>query len=109
MYPTNKDTSMSGTRPRVTVIGGAISRQEEEAYIKRGRDKSPRQKLLEVVVEVDGEYVNLSFRYEQVQFERIRRITGYLVGSLDRFNDAKRAEVADRQTHDLLDEIAEKE
>ena len=27
-----------------------------------------------------------------VGFERIRRITGYLVGTLDRFNDAKRAE-----------------
>lgn len=28
---------------------------------------------------------------EGVRFERIRRITGYLVGTLDRFNDAKRA------------------
>jgi len=33
------------------------------------------------------------------KFERIRRITGYLVGTLDRFNDAKRAEVADRVKH----------
>ncbi|MDU4961056.1 MAG: anaerobic ribonucleoside triphosphate reductase [Sporomusaceae bacterium] len=32
-------------------------------------------------------------------FERIRRITGYLVGTLDRFNDAKRAEVRDRVKH----------
>ena len=32
-------------------------------------------------------------------FERIRRITGYLVGTLDRFNDAKRAEVQDRVKH----------
>ncbi len=32
-------------------------------------------------------------------FERIRRITGYLVGTLDRFNDAKRAEEADRVKH----------
>jgi len=31
-----------------------------------------------------------------VKFERIRRITGYLVGTLDRFNNAKRAEVGDR-------------
>lgn len=30
---------------------------------------------------------------EGVKFERIRRVTGYLVGILDRFNDAKRAEV----------------
>jgi len=36
---------------------------------------------------------------EGVKFERIRRITGYLVGTLDRFNDAKRAEEADRVKH----------
>ena len=34
-------------------------------------------------------------------FERIRRITGYLVGTLDRFNDAKRAEVEDRVKHSV--------
>ena len=36
-----------------------------------------------------------------VGFERIRRITGYLVGTLDRFNDAKRAEEHDRVKHAL--------
>ena len=34
-----------------------------------------------------------------VKFERIRRITGYLVGTLDRFNNAKRAEEHDRVRH----------
>ncbi|MBN3491122.1 anaerobic ribonucleoside triphosphate reductase [Acholeplasma equirhinis] len=32
-------------------------------------------------------------------FDRIRRITGYLVGTLDRFNDAKRKEVSERVKH----------
>lgn len=36
---------------------------------------------------------------EGVGFERIRRITGYLVGDIDRFNDAKRAELFDRVSH----------
>ena len=36
---------------------------------------------------------------EGVKFDRIRRITGYLVGTLDRFNNAKKAEVNDRVTH----------
>ncbi len=36
---------------------------------------------------------------EGVGFERIRRITGYLVGTVDRFNDAKKAEVKDRIKH----------
>ena len=35
----------------------------------------------------------------EVGFERIRRITGYLVGTLDRFNNAKRAEEHDRVKH----------
>ena len=38
---------------------------------------------------------------EGVGFERIRRITGYLVGTLDRFNNGKRAEVEDRVKHGL--------
>lgn len=38
---------------------------------------------------------------EGVKFERIRRITGYLVGTLDRFNDGKRSEVNDRVKHNI--------
>nr|WP_077532331.1 anaerobic ribonucleoside-triphosphate reductase [Massiliimalia massiliensis] len=38
---------------------------------------------------------------EGVGFERIRRITGYLVGTVDRFNNAKRAEEHDRVKHGL--------
>lgn len=34
-----------------------------------------------------------------VKFERIRRITGYLVGTTDRFNNGKRAEEHDRVKH----------
>ncbi|MCL2171330.1 MAG: anaerobic ribonucleoside triphosphate reductase [Defluviitaleaceae bacterium] len=41
-----------------------------------------------------------------IPFDRIRRITGYLAGTLERFNDAKRAEVRDRTRHDF-NEIAE--
>ena len=36
---------------------------------------------------------------EGIGFERIRRITGYLVGTVDRFNNGKRAEEHDRVKH----------
>ncbi len=36
---------------------------------------------------------------EGVGFDRIRRITGYLVGTVDRFNNAKRSEERDRVKH----------
>ena len=38
---------------------------------------------------------------ENVKFDRIRRLTGYLVGTTDRFNNAKRAEEKDRVKHTL--------
>lgn len=38
---------------------------------------------------------------ENVGFERIRRITGYLVGTVDKFNNAKRSEEHDRVKHSV--------
>ncbi len=38
---------------------------------------------------------------EGVEFERIRRITGYLVGTMEKWNDAKRAEERDRVKHSM--------
>ena len=38
---------------------------------------------------------------EEVGFERIRRITGYLVGTMDKWNDAKKSEENDRVKHSL--------
>ena len=46
---------------------------------------------------------------KDVPFQRIRRITGYLVGTLERFNNAKKQEVKDRETHDVKDSIKENE
>lgn len=36
-----------------------------------------------------------------VKFERIRRITGYLVGTMEKWNDAKKAEERDRVKHSV--------
>lgn len=36
---------------------------------------------------------------EGIRFQRVRRVTGYLVGTLDRFNNGKRAEEHDRVKH----------
>lgn len=46
----------------------------------------------------DGELL-IAYRYPPAHFDRIRRITGYLVGTLDRWNDAKKAEEKDRVKH----------
>ncbi len=46
--------------------------------------------------------LNTAAKYgKDVGFERIRRITGYLVGTMDKWNDAKKAEEHDRVKHGL--------
>jgi len=45
---------------------------------------------------------NIEAKYgKDVKFERIRRITGYLVGTMDKWNDAKKAEEHDRVKHGM--------
>ena len=45
---------------------------------------------------------------EGVPFERIRRITGYLVGTMDRWNDAKKSEERDRVKHQIQADLERK-
>ena len=63
----------------------------EENYIKHKKEKE--NKIM------DKEVKKVKTVGDGVKFDRIRRITGYLVGTLDRFNNAKKAEVTDRVTH----------
>ena len=82
----------------VNVVGGELPEEELRQYVARGRAKYAGG-LKSIDVNVDGEYVGLTYHFTTQPFERIRRITGYLVGTLDRFNDAKRAEERDRVKH----------
>lgn len=84
---------------KVTVLNGTMEQAEIDAYIRHAREKYGRMPV-GMTASLDGEYVNLDYDFGTVPFERIRRITGYLVGTLDRFNDAKRAEERDRVKHE---------
>ena len=63
------------------------------------REKRRKVKKCEFILQDDGVSVLERFFWEPVNFERLRRISGYLVGTLDRWNDAKRAEEHDRVKH----------
>lgn len=84
---------------KTTVIGGQIDQKEINAYIDYVKKNNPNNEIEWINVELDGDYANLSYKLNPVPFERIRRITGYLVGTVDRFNNAKRAEERDRVKH----------
>ena len=81
-------------------ITGNASDKEAQAYVDYLENKYNR-KLEALDIQIDGEYVDLDYTFEHVSFERIRRITGYLVGTMDNWNDAKTAEEADRVKHSV--------
>lgn len=83
----------------VKVIGGSMDETEKKIYTDYIREKFPDKIITDLTITIDGEFVNLNFKYDNVPFERIRRITGYLVGNMTRWNDAKRAEEHDRVKH----------
>lgn len=85
----------------VTVKNGSIHEEEAIAYVDRGRELHGKN-LTEVIATLDPadpEMINLEYKWHSKPFNRLRRITGYLVGSLERFNNGKRAEVRDRVKH----------
>lgn len=85
----------------VSIDGGqAVSEREKAAYIDYVQKKYNR-KLESMNIVVDGDFVNLYYKFEPMGFERIRRITGYLVGTMDNWNSAKAAEEADRVKHGI--------
>ena len=84
---------------KVTVTGGVISREEQEAYVARALQKYPHNSVEALDIHVDGDYVDLAYTLSPQPFSRIRRITGYLVGDMSRWNDAKMAEEALRVKH----------
>lgn len=84
---------------KITVIGGEMAENEQQEYVKHIKKNNPDKIITALEIRLDGEFVDLRYEYETVPFERIRRITGYLVGTLDRFNNAKGIEVGDRVKH----------
>ena len=72
---------------QVNVTKGTLSQAEIDAYVDHARQKYNREPL-SMDIAVDGDEVELSYDFGNVPFQRIRRITGYLVGTLDRFNNA---------------------
>ena len=82
------------------IVTGNASPEEAENYINYIEEKYGMG-IKTLNIELDGEYANLTYELDNVPFERVRRITGYLVGTMDKWNDAKRAEEADRVTHSI--------
>lgn len=83
-----------------------MTEAETAAYIELMQKQNPEIKAGTLNIRLfNDDEVDLELIPETVKFQRIRRITGYLVGTLDRFNNAKYSEVGDRVKHDMSAQI----
>jgi len=88
----------------VTFTNGWLTNEEIEAYILKIKKRNPnkRQEIISLEFSIDEtneDFVDCVIQWKRIPFDRIRRITGYLVGSTDRWNGAKKAELDDRKSH----------
>lgn len=87
---------------KITVVNGEMSSGEKIEYMKYVKEKYPDREIEELIITIDGDEVKLETHFKQPpKFVRIRRITGYLVSSMSKWNNAKLAEERDRVKHDV--------
>ena len=85
----------------VTIKNGTIPEEEATSYVDRGREMYGNG-LTEVIATLDPddpEMIDIEYKWCNHPFHRLRRITGYLVGNLSRWNNGKKAEERDRVKH----------
>lgn len=82
---------------KVSYDSNIFSKEEIDKYISIARERVPD--LTQVRFSLEGGKVRCDYTARGVPFERIRRITGYLVGTMDRWNDSKRSEESERVKH----------
>ena len=82
-----------------------IDQKQKDAYIAAVKDKMKEVghdardlKEIHLSLREDGD-VSVDYFAPEGSFERIRRITGYLTGTVDRWNEGKQAELKDRVKH----------
>ena len=78
-----------------------VSSEEIGAYKKYVTEKYPDEVIDEIILEFEGEDVKIETHKHSTPFVRLRRITGYLTNSLERWNNGKRAEERDRVKHSV--------
>lgn len=74
--------------------------EEEVLQYLRAAEGRTSGKIVKMNIKgLENNELDVKYECQKIKFERIRRITGYLVGTLDKWNDAKRAEKKQRVKH----------
>lgn len=80
----------------ITVKNGTLSPAEEQLIVEKAECMKGCD---HATVTIDGDWMDVDFHI--MPFFRLARITGYLTNDVNRWNDAKRAELKDRVKHGI--------
>lgn len=82
-------------------LANAMDPKEITEYVNLGLKKFPNYLtgISLSIPEDDPEMIDIQYETKKVPFSRLRRITGYLVGDMNKWNNAKRSEEHDRVKH----------
>ena len=85
----------------VTIKNGTIPEDEALAYVDRGRELYGKTltDVIATLIPDEPDMIDIEYKWGEPKFHRLRRITGYLVGNLTRWNNGKLAEHNDRVKH----------
>ena len=82
---------------KVNVKNGTLDQKEIDAYVQYAIEANPGKLVTELDIDIDGDFANLTYHFGEIPFDR--------VGTLDRFNNAKKAEVEDRVKHSIAPDV----
>lgn len=86
---------------KVNVIGGEMSRQEIDEYIKYVNEKYTGRQIKQLDITIDGEFIDLKCHFKDTDFQRAYRSADYLVNDMEKLNDAKKCEFSQKERHDI--------
>lgn len=87
---------------KVIVNCGIITDDELQEYIARGRRNQPHNELVAITVSIDGEFVDIDYKYANHLMPQRFSIAGdMIIPDFENLNKAKQAEYLDKLTNDI--------
>ncbi|MDE6036110.1 MAG: hypothetical protein K2G36_09405 [Ruminococcus sp.] len=86
---------------KINIIGGSMSGQEIDEYIKYVNRKYSGRQIKQLDITIDGDFVDLKCYFKDTDFQHAYRSTDYLVNDMDKLNDAKQSEFSEKKRHSI--------
>ncbi|MDE5583730.1 MAG: hypothetical protein K2J08_08495 [Ruminococcus sp.] len=86
---------------KVNVIGGEMDVREIDEYMKYVGKKYAGRQIKQLDIVIDGDFIDLKCHFMDTDFQRAYRSADYLVNDMDKLNDAKQSEFAEKERHKI--------